>query len=447
MHLILLNQYYPPDAAPTGVMLHAVAERLVADGHEVTVICAAGGYAGKREKTWVDGGSGMGDEEMQEMKMGQDAPATAWGETPQPLAQAPDSRGVRILRLPASRFGRGSFLGKLADYGSYYIGVAWTLATLQPRPQRVIALTTPPYLSLLARVFSKIRGGDHAHWVMDVYPDVMVAHGMLRQAGAGQRALAGLARLGYGGKRCAAVVTLGPDMAERVASYSVGKVEWVPLWGSGSRSGGGEAAAAAALALRRQRGWGDAEMVVMYSGNMGLGHRFGEILQVAARLAAEPARLGVRVRFAFHGGGKRCGEIEDFIARCPEGRVERRGYAAAGELAAHLAAADLHLVSLAPEWTGTMLPSKLQGIFEAGRAVIFVGDARSSLGRWVEESGGGWVAPAGDPERLFECLAEAVDPAERRARAARAADFSRRVFNREINARRLAECFAGPGTR
>ena len=45
MHLVFLNQYYPPDAAPTGVMLKAVAERLVADGHGVTVLCAAGGYA------------------------------------------------------------------------------------------------------------------------------------------------------------------------------------------------------------------------------------------------------------------------------------------------------------------------------------------------------------------------------------------------------------------
>ena len=26
MHVVLLNQYYPPDVAPTGVMLEAVAE-------------------------------------------------------------------------------------------------------------------------------------------------------------------------------------------------------------------------------------------------------------------------------------------------------------------------------------------------------------------------------------------------------------------------------------
>ena len=48
MHLVLINQYYPPDLAPTGWMLEAVAEEVVRAGHRVTVLCAAGeGYAGQ----------------------------------------------------------------------------------------------------------------------------------------------------------------------------------------------------------------------------------------------------------------------------------------------------------------------------------------------------------------------------------------------------------------
>ena len=50
MHLVFLNQYYPPDVAPTGVMLEAVVEELARQGHAVTVLCAAGGYAGGGEE-------------------------------------------------------------------------------------------------------------------------------------------------------------------------------------------------------------------------------------------------------------------------------------------------------------------------------------------------------------------------------------------------------------
>jgi len=36
-------------------------------------------------------------------------------------------------------------------------------------------------------------------------------------------------------------------------------------------------------------------------------------------------------------------------------------------------------------WNGTMVPSKLQGIFAAARPVLLVGSHASSIGRWIEE--------------------------------------------------------------
>ncbi len=232
MHLVFLNQYYPPDAAPTGVMLQAVAEECARQGHQVTVICADGGYAG---------GGGVvgsrlsvvsedGEEEelsvvscsLSERKLAS-AQAQPTTDNRQPTTPSPTS--LRIHRLPATRFGRGTFVGKLLDYASYYVGVAWRLGTMNPRPDRIVALTTPPYLSVLARAVSKLRGADHAHWVMDLYPDVMVAHGMLAEGGWKHRLLAGIARWGFGGRRCAAVLTLGPDMAARCGGVVGGEGE------------------------------------------------------------------------------------------------------------------------------------------------------------------------------------------------------------------------------
>lgn len=483
MHLVFLNQYYPPDAAPTGVMLEAVAEELVRQGHEVTVICAEGGYAGVS-------GSGKGRVASEKCR----------AEDPQSTIHDPRP-AVRVIRIGATRFGRGTFLGKLADYLSYYLGVAWRLAVLEPKPDRVIALTTPPYLSVVARLFSKLRGGDHGHWVMDLYPDVMMAHGMLQSRGMFYRLLTFLARRGFGGSRCATMVTLGPDMAERVGAH-VGpgrKVEWIPLWGGNivpsdqlavirERSGtgedrckgfsGGERAVCAGGAqdsgwaeegreadgvveLRKARGWGDDELVVMYSGNMGLGHRFGEILEVIGQKAGVRGQGSANAtaqstsstdhrspptdhspRFVFFGGGKRRGEIEAFVKAHPAAKVELHDYAPAEDLAAHLRTADVHLASLAPEWTGTMVPSKLQGIFEVGRPVIFIGSAESSIGRWVRESGGGWVVGPGDVDALKSAIAEAGDPAVRAERGARAAEFAAAHFDRSHNVARIAGLLA-----
>jgi len=343
--------------------------------------------------------------------------------------------------------------------------------TMHPRPERIVALTTPPYLSVLARVISKLRGVDHAHWVMDLYPDVMAAHGMLEEKGYAYRVLTRLARFGFGGGRCVAVLTLGPDMAERVekvmdsarsvmpassSTLASSCVQWVPLWGT--------EATAVTMAraidelppsrdLRRERGWADNELVVMYSGNMGLGHRFREILKVAEGGADVEIRsdetdpLSIqnlsKTRFVFFGGGKRREEIRDFIRKHPGGPVELHDYVAAEMLDAHLRSADVHLVSLDAAWTGTMVPSKLQGVFAAERPVIFIGSAASSIGRWVSESGGGWVVNSNDVAALAAAIEEAGNPQERARRGRAAKLFADLNFDRKTNVARVAEALDG----
>ena len=170
------------------------------------------------------------------------------------------------------------------------------------RPDRIVAMTSPPYLGLVARVFSKLRGGDHAHWVMDLYPDVMVAHGMMRKEDPGAYLLRWLARLCYGGKRLVVAATIGPDMAARLGAHAPSeRVRWLPLWGDDPDSVA--VSPEQSLAMRRQRGWQDEELVLMYSGNLGLGHAFKEITRwpaVARRRYASPfsgrVREGVKSR-------------------------------------------------------------------------------------------------------------------------------------------------------
>ena len=423
-------------------MLEGLVRGLIEDGHEVTVLCASGGYAGEKMlktetlKTEKLNGTEEGAAEIEEKKeLGRDAPATDWGGTPKPLETPKPLKMAKpsIIRIGATRFGRRGFVGKLMDYASYYLGVAWKLAVMQPRPDRVVALTTPPFLSVVARAFSRLHGGDHAHWVMDLYPDVMTAHGMLKDGGAAQRLLACLAGWGFGGRRCAVVLTLGPDMAartQRLMTAGAEKIAWVPLWGGTPVAAASDGADV--RELRRARGWGADETVVMYSGNMGLGHRFGEILAAARELTDE------RFRFVFFGDGKRRREIQGFADGNPGCRVELRGYAPASELAAHLMSADVHVASLDPAWTGTMVPSKLQGVFAVGKPLIFIGSDDSSIGRWVAESGGGWVVAPDDVAGLVAALEEARDPEMRAIKGAAARDHAIRHFDREMNVAQIA---------
>jgi colanic acid biosynthesis glycosyl transferase WcaI len=109
------------------------------------------------------------------------------------------------------------------------------------------------------------------------------------------------------------------------------------------------------------------------------------------------------------------------------------------QLAIHLRSANLHLVSLEAAWTGTMLPSKLQGIFAGSRPVVFIGDARSSLARWIRESGGGWVVKPGDVNGLMAAISEASAPRVCRLRGRAAQAYAMLHFDRRTNACRVAD--------
>ena len=394
MRLLLLNQYYPPDAAPTGRVLHDLARTLVARGHQVHVVCSRRSYAG--------------------------------GET-YPARELRD--GVQVHRVPAQGFGRGGAAARLADYASFTALLFATVLVRIPRPDLILALTTPPYVGLAAAAVARLRGCAHAHWIMDLYPDVMAAHGMIRPDGLAWRFLGAATRRQL--RHARLVLALGPFMARRLEPYlEPGRsAVWVPLWGDGPPAPWpvGEP-----NRLRQERGWGPDELVLMYSGNMGFGHRFGEFLAAAARLG--PAGP----RWAFVGGGPRRAEIDGFARAHPEARVSLLPYVPPQDLRASLCAADVHLASLSGAWQGLIVPSKIQASFSVGKPVLFVGPSDNEVAGWIEESGGGWVVGEDDIDGLLGATDQARDASERARRGASALEFARAHFDPDRNCESLA---------
>ena len=262
MNVLLVNQYYPPDTAPTGQYLHELARMLVARGHMVTAVCSRRAYNGSdtyAAKEVLD--------------------------------------GVGVRRVTAFGFGRRSGVGKLLDYASFYATLGVRLFRPGLRPDVVLALTTPPHVGLLAGWAARACGATHAHWVMDLYPDVLAAHGALRSSSLLYRWLSGLTRRELRGSPL--VVCLGDDMAERLHGYADAptRVESLPLWSDPQLRPWPDAETPP---FRSEQGWTSDDLVLMYSGNMGRGHRLGEFLQAASRLKAQP-----RTHWVFAGGGKR----------------------------------------------------------------------------------------------------------------------------------------------
>jgi colanic acid biosynthesis glycosyl transferase WcaI len=399
VRFLLLNQFYPPDVAPTGGYLHDLARTLRARGHEVHVLCSRQPY-----------------------------------EPGPPLPAEEILDGVQVHRLAGPAAGVN-----LARRGLGYL--IFLLAAARrarhvARPDAILALTTPPYLVAVAARAARHHRSAHLQWVMDVYPDVLAAHGLLSGDGLPMRILRALERRFW--REAASVIALGPFMRVLLERAHAPNVVDIPLWAPRAPLA---QPAALDLAARRDLGWKADELVLLYSGNLGRGHRVAEYLEAARRLGP------CGPRWVFAGGGPRRGELERHARAHPEARVFCLPYARSENLAARLTAADVHLVSLSRAWQGLIVPSKLQAAFALGRPVIFVGPPDNEAAAWILASGGGWVVEEDNVQALLEAVEAASDKSERERRGALGLAFAREHFSPERNCARLADCLEAAGQR
>ena len=387
MNVVLVNQFFPPAAAPTGILLGDVAAELARRGHGVSVVASASGY-----------GAGLG---------------------------APVPEGVQLIRVGPEARHRNGPASKFADYLAFVRG-AWRELARRARPDALLCMTTPPFVGLLGAHGRKRNGVPYVLWCMDLYPEALAAHGWLRPWNPLAPVLKALAREER--RRASAVVALGPDMAELLAAAGARRVETIPVW---SRLDVSPAREDEARALRRARGWGADEIVLLYSGNMGRAHRAEEFAALAERLRGRSPRC----RFVFAGGGPSRAEWE----RRWGGLFEFMPAVAGDSCAAHLLAADVHLVSQQPDWTGVVVPSKFPAACALGKPVVFAGPPDSAVGRWLAEAGAGWLLPPGAGGGGEQVVREISRADLRAAKGAQARSLFLQRFTPAANCGRVAD--------
>src|SRR3989449_10471003 len=130
--------------------------------------------------------------------------------------------------------------------------------------------------------------------------------------------------------------------------------------------------------------FGEAKLGLLYSGNFGRAHSHEAFFELARVLKED------KIVFTFGVRGNRADFLRDQIGR-DDTNIRIAPFASEAELEARLSAADIHLVSLRPEWEGLVVPSQFFGSLAAGRPVIFAGPADSDIARWIREHQVGWV--------------------------------------------------------
>ena len=382
MKLCFFNRSYWPDQAATGQLLTELAQDLVSRyGSEVTVVAGRALHAAGADTTW------------------QLRPVTR-----------EHHQGVEIHRANGTRLRPGRFVGRAANYLSYFS--AAVLASFGVgRPDVVVSLTDPPILGLAALWTARRTGARFVFLCEDIFPEVAVLVEDFRNAAVN----GSLDRINrYLLRHADAVIALGDRMRRRLVEEKgadPARVHVIHNWADCEAIVSGQKD----NPFAREHGLAD-RFVVMHSGNVGLSQNLEVLIEAADRL-----RSRERLTVAIVGDGSKRPLLERMVAERGLQNVRFFPYQPKALLHDSFAAADVFVVSLKSGLEGFIVPSKVYGILAAGRPYIAAIDQGSEPAMIARECGCGLVAAPGDPDALAAAIVALYDnPADAREMGARA---------------------------
>jgi colanic acid biosynthesis glycosyl transferase WcaI len=362
--IVILSELYYPDDRATGYLLTRLAEAL-GRGCQVRVLC------------------------------GRPSNAAHWQRAP---AHEIHQRVV-IQRCASTHFSPERLVLRLINFSTLSSALFFAAWKNIRTGDVVLAVTNPPILPLLAAVVCRLRGVPGILLIHDLYPDVLVAAGLLRPNSFPVRALNRLNRWTY--RQYARIVVLGRDMQARVAqALDAGdtRVVCIPNWADADFI---QPRARAANTLLAQLGL-SGKFVIQYSGNMGRTHGLGDLLNAAKQLSHLD-----EVHFLLIGSGSRRDWLAQSIADAQAANITLLPARPRAELEASLNGCDIAVISMVQGMAGISVPSRLYNIMAVGKPIIAVTDPESELARVVQEERIGWVVAPGRPEQLAKTIVEA----------------------------------------
>jgi glycosyltransferase involved in cell wall biosynthesis len=378
MRVLLINQYFPPDAAATAYLVGELAEDLAVE-HSVEIVAGRPSY--------------------------------------NPEASAFTPRGVRVRRAWSTTFARGGIAGRLANYATF-VASSIVEGLRETPPDVVVGFTDPPVIGLVALIVARRFRRPFVYVCEDIFPDVGLALGRLDNP----VVVGTLRRLNRRLRRDATrIVAIGRDMQEKLIreGASPSKVAMIPNWATPPPEREDDRAD-----VRHEMGW-DGAFVLMHAGNVGLAQNLDIAVDAAAALRDTP------LRFVVLGDGASRTRLQGRARAMDLTNVEFLAYRPKPEAQRLMEAADLHLISLVPGLKGAVVPSKMYGVMAAGRPFVAAVDEGSEPHLVVlDEDCGLWV-PAGNADRLAASLRSAMstdlDAMGRRGRSALDRRYSRPI--------------------
>lgn len=408
-NLVILNQYYVPDVASTGHLLHELAVTLAREGVNVSVLTARPSYG----------------------------PPETW----QPCPYREEIDKVSIRRMWTTRFSKDRIIGRVLNYVTF-TGQLTLRVLFGSSPKKVYLYTTnPPFLGSIGGLVTLFRKHTYVMLLHDSYPQVAVWVGTIRKGGFVEKLWHQANKLAY--RRANQTIVLC-HAAKRLVCETYGiapeRVHVIPNWADKRKI---HPIPKRETAFAKSHGLTE-PFTALYSGNLGLYYEFETIIQAIERLRNE------KFQMVFVGAGGRKPWIAEQIKSRGLANAMILPYQPFETLNDSLNACDANFVTIAKGIEGISFPSKLYSSLAVGKPILALSEPNSELRDIVEKNGVGLWFELGDADGLAAGIRRLMShPEEAQEMGRRARELFEREYTRVVAGQRYAEVFrlADPARR
>lgn len=348
-HLLLINQYYEPDIAATGVLMTQLCEGLVEYGFDLTVVTAQPNYT-----------------------------------TSDLTAAAFEIRnGVEVHRISLGRsVGRVSMRSRLGGYFKFLYRsrrLANRLGRIK-RPDIVVTASNPPLIERVGRAVAKKFDAAHVHVVHDIHPDVLIAAKQMRLPPFAAKLWRSLSNGAL--QASDRIVVLSENMKKNLVKtkrVQAARVEVINLWAVPEIVDLPDPST-----VRSRFGIPEENLLAIHTGNIGVVQGLNGVVEAASLLQDDP------VTILLVGDGAAKPELESQVSRLGLKNVRFLPFLPEEDYLKMLAASDVCIVTLRPGMERFSLPSKTFTYLAAGKPIVGLLQPGNDVSAILEQYDVGW---------------------------------------------------------
>lgn len=376
--ITIVTQWYPPEQAPFGRMMHELATFLARSAWDVTVITGFPNHPSGKvfegfRKHWVR-------EERIE--------------------------GVRVCRVWLATSSKRTVFSRLMTFATFTVTASWRILR-RPRPDVIFSVLQPLSVAITLPLLARLKRASLIFNLQDLHPDAQIRLGLVRNPLL-IRGLRSIERHAY--RSCRALTVISDPFRQHTIARGAApeRVFVIENWVDADRI---RPLPQAGLAFRHEVGLREEDFVVLWAGTLGYVSGAAVVLE-AARLLREDAR----VRFLVVGEGPIQPHLQHQAREARLTNMVFRPFQPESKLCAVQNSADVSLVTLAPGLSEVSVPSKVLAYLAAGKPVVASVPEESETARLIRRAGAGVIVPPGEPAQLAAAIGALMNDVESRRR-------------------------------